>query len=274
MKIYFCGSIRGGRQDAVLYAQIIEKLKNYGSVLTEHIGDDAMIGREKDDAWIWDRDCAWLRESDIVVAECTQVSLGVGYELAYARALGKPAHVLYRGTPGTLSAMIAGDPYFRVHDYSGIEDLAGVLERIFVSPVPCTEERLLDMARNAMKASYSPYSQHAVGAALLCEDGRIFTGCNVENASFGLTVCAERSAVFSAVSARCRRFSAIAIAAEKTAPWPCGACRQVLNEFAQDLQVLVTWGEGWTARAKLGELLPYGFGPDELNADHTGSERG
>ncbi len=126
-----------------------------------------------------------------------------------------------------------------------------------------TDDMLLALAREAMERSYSPYSGFAVGAALLCADGRVFQGCNVENASFGLTNCGERTAVFKAVSEGAREFTAIAIAARKAAPWPCGACRQVLNEFAPDIRVLVTW-DGHVDEKPLSELLPCGFGPKEL----------
>lgn len=128
-----------------------------------------------------------------------------------------------------------------------------------------SDEALLALARAAREHSYSPYSGFAVGAALLCADGRVYQGCNIENASFGLTNCAERTAVFKAVSEGATEFTAIAIAAEKTAPWPCGACRQVLNEFAPDIRVLVTW-DGKVDEAPLSKLLPYGFGPKELPA--------
>jgi homotetrameric cytidine deaminase len=127
-----------------------------------------------------------------------------------------------------------------------------------------TDDQLLRLAREAMRRSYSPYSRFRVGACVLCEDGRIFTGCNVENASFGLTNCAERTAIFKAVSEGAKRFAAIAIAAENAAPWPCGACRQVLNEFAPDIRVLVTWGDGQTGEMSLSDLLPHGFGPKDL----------
>ena len=114
-----------------------------------------------------------------------------------------------------------------------------------------------------MERSYSPYSGYAVGAALLCADGRIFQGCNIENASFGLTNCAERTAMFKAISEGAEEFTAIAIAASGSAPWPCGACRQVLNEFAPGIRVLVTW-DGNTDEASLDQLLPHGFGPKSL----------
>lgn len=127
-----------------------------------------------------------------------------------------------------------------------------------------SDATLLALAVAARRRSYSPYSGYAVGAALLAADGRVFQGCNVENASFGLTNCAERTALFKAVSEGAREFTAIAIAAEKSAPWPCGACRQALNEFAPDIRVLVTW-DGHVDEAPLSQLLPHGFGPRELN---------
>lgn len=129
---------------------------------------------------------------------------------------------------------------------------------------PVSDEALLAMARQAMERSYSPYSGYPVGAALLCADGRVFQGCNIENASFGLTNCAERTAVFKAVSEGAKNFTAIAIAATGSAPWPCGACRQVLNEFAPDIRILVTW-DGQSEQSVLPELLPHGFGPKSLN---------
>lgn len=130
-------------------------------------------------------------------------------------------------------------------------------------------EELMEKAREAMQYSYSPYSHYRVGACLLAEDGTLYTGCNVENASYGLTNCAERTALFKAVSEGCTRFSAIAIAAEGMAPWPCGACRQVLSEFAPDIRVLVTW-DGHSDSALLSELLPHGFSPAAGAQEHLG----
>lgn len=126
-----------------------------------------------------------------------------------------------------------------------------------------TDDMLCSLALKAMEKSYSPYSHFRVGAALLCADGRIYQGCNIENASFGLTNCAERTALFKAVSEGETEFTTIAIAAEGSAPWPCGACRQVLNEFAPDIRVIVTW-DGQRDEAPLGTLLPHGFGPKDL----------
>ena len=141
--------------------------------------------------------------------------------------------------------------------------MAGI-SREDTAPLP-TDEELRCLARQAMERSYSPYSHFAVGAALLCRDGRVYLGCNIENASFGLTNCAERTALFKAVSEGEREFIAIAIAADKSAPWPCGACRQALNEFAPNIRVLITWGDGQTDEAPLSALLPHGFGPQDLN---------
>ena len=130
--------------------------------------------------------------------------------------------------------------------------------------VPVSDDDLLSLARLAMENSYCPYSHYAVGAALLSADGRVFQGCNIENASFGLTNCAERTALFKAVSEGARDFTAIAIASNGSAPYPCGACRQALNEFAPGLRVLVTWGEGEVDETTLPALLPHGFGPKDL----------
>ena len=126
-----------------------------------------------------------------------------------------------------------------------------------------TDEALVSLAYAAREKSYSPYSHWAVGAALLCADGRVFQGCNIENASFGLTNCAERTALFKAVSEGETEFTTIAIAAAKTAPWPCGACRQVLNEFAPNIRVIAAW-DGQVEELPLSALLPHGFGPNEL----------
>ena len=120
---------------------------------------------------------------------------------------------------------------------------------------------LVAEARRVRGLAYSPYSNFSVGAALRSTAGQVFVGCNVENASFGLTICAERSAIVSAVSQGVREFEAIAIAAPGDEPiaWPCGACRQVLSEFGMDLRVLIV-GEGETVLEKsLRELLPGHF---------------
>ena len=119
MKVYFAGSIRGGRQDAELYRKVIAALKEKHQVLTEHVGDLSLSTVEdKGDKAIYEQDTTWLRECDVVVAECTQVSLGVGYELAYAEACGKEVHIFYRPRETQLSAMLAGNERFHIHRYT------------------------------------------------------------------------------------------------------------------------------------------------------------
>lgn len=121
------------------------------------------------------------------------------------------------------------------------------------------DEELLRASRQARERAYAPYSGFKVGAALLSKSGAVYTGCNVENISYGLTCCAERTALFKAVSEGDTTFDAIAISAQGTPPWPCGACRQALSEFAPQLKVLITWDDGKTDSAKLSELLPHSF---------------
>lgn len=124
-----------------------------------------------------------------------------------------------------------------------------------------TNEQLLELAKGAAENSYSKYSGFSVGAALLTEEGRVFTGCNVENGSFSLTNCAERTAIFKAVSEGFTKFRAIAVVGgrngELSQPClPCGACLQVMSEFCgDDLRVILTDGE-----LTLGELMPMRFG--------------
>ena len=124
-------------------------------------------------------------------------------------------------------------------------------------------EKLIQAARKAAKDAYCPYSGYAVGAALLTKHGEILTGCNVENVSYGLTICAERVAVFRAVALGCREFTALALAGGKErAATPCGACRQVLAEFcAPEMQVYYAdLVDGPVMTTTLGELLPLAFG--------------
>ncbi len=119
------------------------------------------------------------------------------------------------------------------------------------------DEELLAAAKAARASAYAPYSKFAVGAALLTAEGEVFTGCNVENLSFGLTVCAERNAVFAAVNAGRRSFLRIAVCADSKEPVaPCGACRQVLAEFAPDVEVISITLTGDEYRARMSELLP------------------
>ena len=130
MKIYFSGSIRGGRDDAQLYKQIIELLKEYGEVLTEHIGDESITsaGSGIDTNHIFEQDTDWIREADVVVAEVTTPSLGVGYEIGLADSLEKRILCLYREKEDqNLSAMILGNRNLSIAQYESIEDIANYL---------------------------------------------------------------------------------------------------------------------------------------------------
>jgi cytidine deaminase len=119
---------------------------------------------------------------------------------------------------------------------------------------------LLAIARAARLQAHAPYSGFQVGAALETADGRVVPGCNVENATYGLTVCAERVAVFKAISEGFRQFTRIAIVADTEAPTPpCGACRQILWEFGGDLEVILGNLQRETARLRMADLLPLPF---------------
>ena len=131
-KIYFAGSIRGGRVDADLYGRMIRHMQKTSVVLTEHVGSPHLnlMEQGKRDAEIYDQDTAWLRESDILIGECTCPSLGVGYELAYAEKIGKPCHIFYDRTKTQLSAMLTGNPYFHIHPYEKEEDIYPLIDKI------------------------------------------------------------------------------------------------------------------------------------------------
>ena len=123
-----------------------------------------------------------------------------------------------------------------------------------------TDRELINIAVEAAEKAYAPYSKFAVGAALECDDGTVFTGCNIENASYGCTNCAERTAVFKAVSEGKREFRRIAIFADTDEYcMPCGTCRQVLNEFAPTIEVLSVRRDGRYVSYSLKELLPRSF---------------
>ncbi|HJU87218.1 MAG TPA: cytidine deaminase [Gemmatimonadota bacterium] len=119
--------------------------------------------------------------------------------------------------------------------------------------------RLESLAGEARSRAYAPYSGYSVGAALEAADGSVFTGCNVENASYSVTCCAERSALFAAVSAGVRSFRRMVVTAGGRAPYPCGSCRQALAEFAPELEVIVVTDDGARHAFTLDRLLPHPF---------------
>jgi len=128
-----------------------------------------------------------------------------------------------------------------------------------------TREELKSTALAMRERSYSPYSRFRVGAALECSDGTVFTGCNMENAAFGPTICAERTAVAKAVSEGRRDFVRIAVAGDSKAPCvPCGVCRQVLREFAPEIEIICLGTDGEEKTMSLNDLLPNSFGPEFL----------
>jgi nucleoside 2-deoxyribosyltransferase len=136
MKIYFAGSIRAGRNDAAIYEIMITWLRSYGEVLTEHVGNPALSERGDDgpgDRYIHDRDMAWLTSCDLVVAEVTTPSLGVGYELGLATALAKPVLCLHRTIAGRpLSAMIVGSPKIQTTAYSCLDEAKRIMDEFIM----------------------------------------------------------------------------------------------------------------------------------------------
>ena len=133
MKIYFAGSIRGGRTDAELYQRMIAYIQRQHTVLTEHVGDlskSMTEGLANRDKAIYEQDTAWLRESGLVIAECTTPSLGVGYELAYAEKYQKPVHIFYDKSRTKISAMLSGNSYFKLHPYRNEEELYRILDEV------------------------------------------------------------------------------------------------------------------------------------------------
>jgi len=132
-KVYFAGSIRGGQNDTALYHEIISYINESDQVLTEQVGDihhNAMEhGRIKDQE-IYEQDTAWLRKCDLVIAECTHPSLGVGYEMAYAEKYEKPVYIFYRRQETQLSAMLTGDSYYHIDSYETKEELLAKIHEI------------------------------------------------------------------------------------------------------------------------------------------------
>ena len=134
MKIYFAGAIRGGREDVALYLELVELLKAYGTVLTEHVADEQLtsLGESSDDRMIHDRDLAWLKEADCLVAEVTTPSLGVGFEIAKATEWSLRVLCLFRpGAGQTLSALIAGSDRLTVREYQTATDVQEIFEQFF-----------------------------------------------------------------------------------------------------------------------------------------------
>jgi cytidine deaminase len=125
------------------------------------------------------------------------------------------------------------------------------------------DKQLIALAAQARQSAYAPYSGYAVGAALLAQSGETYVGCNVENATYSLTICAERAALFRAVCAGERAFEAIAVVTSNGGT-PCGACRQVLAEFGLHTRVLIATPERLVAEKRVYELLPESFGPQDL----------
>jgi len=133
--LYFAGSIRGGRQDSEIYGKLIAHLRNYGTVLTEHVGDNELLSQEKmmSEQEIFSRDMEWLRCTDVVVAEVSVPSLGVGYEIALAQTLGKKIVCLCRRSVGNLlSAMIAGNPALIIERYDTLDEAKALIDTHFM----------------------------------------------------------------------------------------------------------------------------------------------
>ena len=126
--------------------------------------------------------------------------------------------------------------------------------------MPSNDEELIKRARHAQKNAYAPFSQYKVGAALLTDNGQIYSGCNVENSTYGATNCAERTAVFTAVCDGARSFQKIVVVTDSEEPvMPCGICRNVLYEFSPNMEIIAVGASGKTERIQLSALFPRGF---------------
>lgn len=126
-------------------------------------------------------------------------------------------------------------------------------------------KELIRTAFAAKEKAYTPYSNFKVGAAVLAEDGNIYTGCNIEIASFGPTLCGERTAIFKAVSEGNRKIKALALVGDAESTYPCGVCRQVMREFGKDMTIIIAKSEEEYMEYSLEELLPHSFGPEDLD---------
>ena len=128
------------------------------------------------------------------------------------------------------------------------------------------DSELMDMAKEAMKSAYAPYSHFSVGAAVETDDGEVYCGCNIENSSYGATICAERTAISKAVSEGSRRITRIAICdSNNSFAWPCGICRQVMSEFAVEDFYVILEDNGKLSNFFLKELLPNSFSGKDMN---------
>lgn len=132
-KVYFAGSIRGGRENTDVYKRIIDYINRTDTVLTEHIGLGSLSVKaqtKEDDVHIYERDTEWLRSSDVLIAECTNPSHGVGYELAFAEARNIPVYIFYAKSKANISAMLNGNAYFKVYLYENEAEIYPVLDKI------------------------------------------------------------------------------------------------------------------------------------------------
>lgn len=143
----------------------------------------------------------------------------------------------------------------RVSAYYGDQSIGGVLME---------KKELIKKALEAQKKAYVPYSKFKVGAALVAEDGKIYTGCNIENAAYSVSICAERTAIFKAISEGNRKIKIIAVVANSDFTYPCGVCRQAINEFGKNATIIVAKSEDEYKEYKLDDLLPHSFGSDDL----------
>ena len=128
-------------------------------------------------------------------------------------------------------------------------------------------KELIKRALEAQKKSYSPYSNFSVGAAVLAEDGKVYTGCNIEIVSYSPTLCAERTAIFKAISEGSYGIKKIAIVGDANPTFPCGVCRQVIREFGKDVEIIIANSPDEYNTYTIDELLPHSFGPEDLDKE-------
>lgn len=128
-------------------------------------------------------------------------------------------------------------------------------------------KELISMALEAQKMAYVPYSNFHVGAAVLMEDGKVYSGCNIEIASYSPTLCAERTAIFKAISEGSKKIKTIAIVGDANPTFPCGVCRQVIREFGKDSKIIIANSKEDYKEYTIGDLLPNSFGPEDLEVD-------